>query len=416
MRKGINLKIPPNFQLAIQFLEPCTQVINYDAALVKDKLKTALTILPISILIIGWDIPMNFVDICREETTKRGIKLYRWQPLLTSDGETPVREAYRVIGLNGNPIPGFNNMPSFTFMCPNHRQYREQLLAHIADILRPGIFDGIFFDRMRFPALTQDLNASLSCFCPSCNTAAEKVCLDLKKVKFEINHLISTTKGRREFLRTILVPDSPFHPSDITNHLRQYFNFRTKCITGIVKEATQLARSFGVDVGLDCFSPTVSWSVGQDMHALDNIGDWIKPMIYIHTFAPAGLPFELNEMSTFLGKTSHNEDWENLNFLSHTIGFPLPEDQKVLMEKGLDSIVFKREIAKAKLSTSKPILEGIELVEIPGITWIDQDQLQKDMKVIMESKADGIVISWDLWYIKIKSLRTIADIIHSHAS
>ncbi|MEA3327871.1 MAG: hypothetical protein U9R53_11305 [Chloroflexota bacterium] len=120
------MKIPPNFQLAIQFLEPCAQVIDYDPAIVKAKLHSALSILPISIVIIGWDVPENFVDICRQETSKTGIKLYRWQPLLTSDGELPVREDSRVIGLNRIPVPGFNNMPSFTFMCPNHVHYREQ--------------------------------------------------------------------------------------------------------------------------------------------------------------------------------------------------------------------------------------------------------------------------------------------------
>ena len=368
------MKLPHNFQIAIQFLEPCPQVVDYDPATVKAKLCSALSILPISIVMIGWDIPEDFVDICREETNKRGIKLYRWQPLLTSDGELLVTKDYQVIGLNGDPVPGFKNMPSFTFMCPNHEPYREQILEHTADILRPGKYDGIFLDRMRYPALTHDLNNSLACFCPACQEAAETVGLKLRQVKLDLNNIVSTYQGRCELLRSLLLPVSVNPPSGKENPIAQYFAFRTDCITGIVSEVTQLARSFGADVGLDCFSPALSCSVGQDMHSLDKIGDWVKPMTYLHTFAPAGLPFELNEMLTFLGKSSKHEVSANLKFLSQIVGFPLPKDRSVLMKKGVDSLALTREIAKAKRSSAKPLLEGIELVELPGITWIDQVQ------------------------------------------
>ncbi|MEA3327872.1 MAG: hypothetical protein U9R53_11310 [Chloroflexota bacterium] len=86
------------------------------------------------------------------------------------------------------------------------------------------------------------------------------------------------------------------------------------------------------------------------------------------------------------------------------------------MEKGLDSIALTKEIAKAKRSSSKPLLEGIELVELPKITWIDQDQLEKDIQAILQSAADGIVISWDLWHIKTEHLKTLRDIIYTHSS
>ena len=413
-KKGIQLKIPPDFQIAIQFLEPSPRVVDYDPTLVRDKLRIALSTLPISILIIGWDIPLNFVEICREETNKRGIKLFRWQPLLTSDGDLPVTKDYQVFCLNGRPVPGFMNMPSFTLMCPNHAPYREQILEHIADILRPGKYDGIFLDRMRYPALTRDLSASLACFCPACQEAAEAVGLELSQVKLDINNLISTYKGRCELMRSLLLPDTVNHHSGDDNSITQYLAFRSNTITGIVSDVTQLARSFSAEVGLDCFSPAVSYSVGQDMHSLDKIGDWIKPMTYLHTFAPAGLPFEINEMNTFLGKVKNQEDTQNLNFLSQTMDFPIPTDQEVLMEKGLDSIVLTREITKAKRSTSNPTLVGIELVELPGVTWIEKNQLKKDMEAILDSMADGVVISWDLWNIQEENLHTIANAIRTH--
>jgi len=43
----------------------------------------------------------------------------------------------------------------------------------------------------------------------------------------------------------------------------------------------------------------------------------------------------------------------------------------------------------------------------------DQDQIKKDLTAILESEADGIVISWDLWHIKTEHLLTIKDVINT---
>ncbi len=45
-------------------------------------------------------------------------------------------------------------------------------------------------------------------------------------------------------------------------------------------------------IGIDTFSPFISYFTGQDLEKLQEVADFIKPMMYRTTKAPAGLPFE----------------------------------------------------------------------------------------------------------------------------
>ena len=76
---------------AVQYLESCIELKDYAPEKVQQKLRTACDILPISIIILGWDIPRKLIEICKNESQRVNAKLFRWQPLLTSDGEFPIK-------------------------------------------------------------------------------------------------------------------------------------------------------------------------------------------------------------------------------------------------------------------------------------------------------------------------------------
>jgi len=168
-----------------------------------------------------------------------------------------------------------------------------------------------------------------------------------------------------------------------------------------------------MEVGLDCFSPTLTHSVGQDLKALNQIGDWIKPMTYLHTFAPAGLPFEVNGMLEILGKKHAHDNSEKYKWFSEATKLSLPEKKEILLQKGLLSASLKSEVAKARDLVSSPIYAGIEMVSIDGVTYIDPIQFKEDMCLLKETSANGIVLSWDLWHIKTEHLLTIKDVINT---
>ena len=392
---------------AVQYLENCPELGDYAPEEVQHKLRTACEILPISIIILGWGIPQRLIEVCGKEAQRVNAKLYRWQPLLTSDGEFPVKKDYQVFGLSGRRVAGHFSMPEFTFMCPNNPDLNDNLLAHLEKILKRGIYDGIFLDRMRFPALSNDPENNLSCFCPHCQAQAKGKGLDLLYIQDQIKQMLTTSEGVLRFIEVILGSGKSEDSTPQQLALRNFLDFRVDSITRIVQQSEKLARSYYWKVGLDCFSPTLAYSVGQDLAGLDSIGDWIKTMTYLHTFAPAGLPFELNGMLEFiirnkaLGIDSMNE------YLSHITHLPIPKDQEIMIRDGLSASALEKELSKAKKYVSKKLFAGIELVAITNITNINPLQLEKDMRAFKKSGADGIVLSWDLWHIQEESLRVL---------
>jgi len=151
--------------------------------------------------------------------------------------------------------------------------------------------------------------------------------------------------------------------------------------------------------------------VGQDLAALDSIGDWIKPMTYLHTFAPAGLPFELNGMLEFIIKKNALTVAEANPWLSQVTRLPFPRDQQKLVKTGLPASALEIELSKAKSIVSGKLFAGIELVAVKDITHIDPIQLEKDMSVLKRTAADVIVISWDLWHMREEFLRVIERVL-----
>ena len=128
----------------IQYLEPGPHIVKISPVDVRAKLKAALNIIPVDGLLLGWDIPDPLVEICREETTHKNVKLFRWHPLLCSDGSFITGKAWRTRNYRGVPQSGFRDLPEFTFICPNHPDAREAILSHLQSVAESGYFDGIF--------------------------------------------------------------------------------------------------------------------------------------------------------------------------------------------------------------------------------------------------------------------------------
>lgn len=63
-------------------------------------------------------------------------------------------------------------------------------------------------------------------------------------------------------------------------------------IAGALKPVTRYFRQRGMKVGMDTFAPYLAYFAGQDMKLLASMADFIKPMMYRITNAPAGMPFE----------------------------------------------------------------------------------------------------------------------------
>ncbi len=136
--------------LAVQYLEDSPGVAAIAPGDARAHLRAALDLLPVSYVLLGWNVPPALMDGCREETARAGAQLFRWHLLLTGDGTFVPRSEWQTIGLDGNPVAGFRGMPEFTFVCPNRPAVREAALSHLHDVIQSGNYEGVFLGSRAF--------------------------------------------------------------------------------------------------------------------------------------------------------------------------------------------------------------------------------------------------------------------------
>ncbi len=396
--------------LTVQYLENSPELSAISKSALLERLRLAADILPFSHLLVGWNLPQQVVEACRLEAEQLGLRFLLWLPLLTMEKGIAPELEWRVEGLTGHPVRGYKNLPEFTFLCPNHPAAQEAILTRIETMLHSGIYQGFFLDRVRFPSPSHDPINHLACFCEHCQQKAAKVGLDLIELRHLLVEQVRQEQGRQSLVAALL-SDRPA-ADDATPHstARELLSFRENCISEFLALVTRPLREAHAEIGLDCFSPSLARTVGQDLNRLGQLADWAKLMTYLHTFAPAGLPYELAGMLQFLTNPAQQPGKQAQDLVSKCTGVRLPSHLKALEQEGLPSDAFYVELRRGLQATSTPILAGIELVELPGITFLNAAQIQSDLEAISRAQPAGLAISWDLWHIPLHRLKLVAQV------
>lgn len=395
---------------AIQYLEDRPGVAEIAPHEARTRLRAACEELPISLVLLGWNLPHALLHACAEEATRTGAHLFRWHPLLTGDGTFVPPPEWQTIGLDGHPVPGFRAMPEFTFVCPNRPAVREAVWNHLYDVLRGGHYRGVFLDRIRYPSPAANPARLLACFCDDCQRAASAEGFDLEAARRHIRRLAARSECGPSFVRVLLNPLFPASSDPALAALRAFLDFRTHSITRFLQATAHLIHTQGLAVGLDCFSPALTHMVGQDLGALDSCCDWIKIMAYGHTLGPAGLPFELLGLADWLVAQRWATEPQALEWLSLATRLPLPPTRMALRERGLAPAALGAEARRARAEGVTTLLAGIELVEIEGVTRLTPAQMEADLRAFFAAGADGLVLSWDLWAIPLQRLDLVRAI------
>jgi hypothetical protein len=367
---------------AVQYLE--SHYPDATPAAVRLRLRQACERLPISLVLLGWELPPAIEEAVAEETSRQHARLFRWQPLLTGDTHTDIPSEWCTLGPEGNRISGHAGLPEFTFLCPNRTAVADFLSERIESVASSGLFQGIFLDRIRFPSPSADPIRDLACFCGDCSRLAADAGLDLDSI--------------RRYLQTIQVELFTHsllgNPMEHGSQLEAFLDFRAACITRTVKTVAGQARSSDLSIGLDCFSPALTRMVGQDLSALAKNADWIKIMSYPRVFGPAGIPFELFGLAKWLNKSGMHKS-KALQLLERASGLPFPKNKAGLERLGLGSNTISQEIQRGHELGVTNLLAGIALVNVEKIHESTPEQIDADLAA--SRNADGLVISWDLW-------------------
>ncbi len=395
--------------ILLQYLEDNPDLPTLSSRTVQTQLKRAFDCLPISILVLGWNVPARLIQVCADETARAGAQLYYWYPLFTGRAGLILEPEWWTVGLGGERLPGFRNLPEFTFFCPNNEAAAELTLEHFLHAIQDGPYQGVFLDRIRYPSPATDPSSLLACFCADCQRAARIEGFDLEDTRCKIKGLLARRGLQRAVIHQLLDPSLPLESLPDLVFLSNFLDFRAHNVTRFVQTAAEIARREGLAVGLDCFSPAIAYMVGQNLAALDQHCDWIKVMTYGHTHAPAGLPFELLALARWLTEHGVMDETEALECLAQTTHLPLPATSEALLTQGLSPQALSDETRHARYAGITTLLAGIELVDLPSVTQLSPKQIAADLRGFRAAQPAGLALSWDLRWIPPAWLQLVHD-------
>lgn len=383
-------------RFSVQFLESAYPQATPLA--VRERLRQACEILPIESVLLGWDLPPALEEAVAAEASLQGAMLYRWHPLFASDSGAALPDRWQTIGANKRPIPGFRGLPAFTFFCPNNPEAQEWASERIDKAIQRGIYQGLFFDRMRWPSPAENLGEDFGCFCGHCQRLAAERGLDLEAVRRLAGQLLADARGTQRLIRAL------FQAEDEASLLEQFFRFRSGCISEAVARFAGQAQTGWLSVGLDCFAPSLMRMVGQELRALGQVCDWVKLMTYPHAHGPAGLPFELFNLANWLEKKHGMSRNDGVQFVSQASQVEISCDQ------GCPAESIRQEIGIGKTKSEAPLFAGLALVQMENTHSVEDAQIRTDLLACKASHPAGLALSWDLWLIPPKRLEMAAKI------
>lgn len=269
----------------------------------------------------------------------------------------------------------------FHFRCPSSVGNMNAVLSESSEHLDKGTFDGVFLDRIRYPSFQFGLSGVLGCFCPSCCEQYHRLGLVPERLIDACERVnIRVQAHENNPLQLIAFDGSHWQIQD--TDLQSLLNARCQIITESVLTARTFFAKQGLRIGLDLFTPALSYFVGQCFSSLVPLADFVKPMLYMHTDAPAGLGFELSAMNQALGGHGAEPLLSMVN-ASGLEEFARGEIRRMMFWK-------KERRAETKIYCG---LEYNRLLPTPQIT---PDTIIDTLDLFRAAGAKGVMPSWNL--------------------
>ena len=329
-------------------------------------------------VIIGWHTdPSVYRETCKFLHAS-GIRMLLWLPVFAEIGE--IAEQDEALDLFGRkvPAPAGDEGTGFRFGCFSSRR-NVQIVKDVYEKYFSGCgFDGVFLDRIRSQSFTSGISGVLSCGCERCRKAFQERGVDLNAVR-----KLYVEKGDAFFDTASFAMNGEFRLKETL--ARRFFEAKEEIIADAANEIIRYFKGKGMIVGLDLFAPAVSRFVGQNYSLLTKNADFIKPMLYRRTDAPAGIGYEYSLMKNCLPDA---KGWD-----------PLPADRE-LLETQLEAI---RNVPCGRYP-------GIEINYDEQLVRTDETYITESIAAIRDRGYEGAALCWDIMRAPQRYLRTIKDI------
>ena len=348
-------------------LQVCTgswNTLNHTPGSVIRKIREIASFLPVSQVILGWNTDVSVYQEIGAFLREAGIGMLLWLPVFSEiSAVSAPDEALDIFG-RSIVTPLHQEGEDFLFCCPSSRRNLQIVKDLYEDIFAPCGFDGVFLDKIRGQSFVAGVPGVLSCGCDRCRQVFQKKGVDI--------HAVSQAyeKGKDAFFDMLSYPLNGLFT--LRNALaQQFFEAREEIIAASVSELIRFFKSRGLIVGLDLFAPLVSRFVGQRYALIAQEADFIKPMLYRRTEAPAGIGYEC------------------ALFRKHVPG--ARGQPKICMNRAfLDSQLE----AVGQVSCGK--YPGIEINYREEMARTDPAYISESLSAVVDHGFDGAVLCWDI--------------------
>ena len=221
-----------------------------------------------------------------------------------------------------------------------------------------------FLVRKPSPRPGNGVGGVLNCGCPLCAAEFKAEGIDIEMIKEEWEE-----KGD-DFLSV-----KAYTPSDgfvFTNPAAaDFFKAKGHIVSKAVASIADSLRKRGLEIGMDLYAPFMSPFVGQDYEILAAHADFIKPMLYRQTFAPAGMGFEYDLLKKAVpGASGYPEFAMDLDFLHSQL--------------------------EAMESYSCAKFPGIEINYRKEVVPTSPEYVTESLEAVKSHGFEGIVLSWNI--------------------
>ncbi|MCC0640123.1 MULTISPECIES: hypothetical protein [unclassified Clostridioides] len=353
---------------------------------IKCKLLELMECIDVEKVIMGWSVDKELYVKTKKLLKKYNVELYLWFPCFSEVGL--LEKSNLLVDYTGKEVKGYalQEDENFEFYCPNSKGNIENIKKIYSTYFSEIEFDGIFLDKIRYGSFSNKLNGVFNCFCKDCLDIYEKNNIDKRSLMIEMDNVSN---------EVIVSEDTPFGITEYINGKykfknkiwEDFFEMKSQNIYNALVDISSYFKSKGLKIGIDTFSPFISYFVGQDLEKLQEVADFIKPMMYRITKAPAGLPFEFERL---IDESVHeNKEIAKRNLLD-ILGIREYEGDIYPIKFVLEEIDF---ITK---NLVKDIYVGIEINKKEIIAPVTPKYISENISNINKTTVKGYVLSWDL--------------------
>ena len=337
---------------------------DYTAEQVIGRLDTVSRMIPVKKVIIGWSRDREIYRQLGEYLHERDIRMLLWLPVFAeTEGvceNSPAVDLWGQVPANYDLAAG----EGFRFNCPSDPRNAANVVAIYDSLFHDCGFDGVFLDRIRTQSFVGGVSGVLGCGCQLCveRFAAEGVDIQAVKSKYE-------ALGDAFFSVSSYTTAEGFRFEDPV--AAAFFKAKGHVVSTSVAAIADSLRSRGLEVGMDLYAPFMAPFVGQDYSILASHADFIKPMLYRQTFAPAGMGFEYDLLRKALPDAT---------------GYP---DLKM----DVDFLQTQLEAMEPYPCGKYP---GIEVNYREGVAPTSPEYISESLKAVWSHGFEGAVLSWNI--------------------